>query len=411
MRIQSIHMQNFRGFHDVKVSLDRPFTVLIGANGSGKSSVLDACAYAQWWILRSTLSAPFSARLPRGTDVRVGADNASLSISLAVEGTLFPVPIFLQWTSIVDPYDWGSKQAETYIQQLFPDGAHLLVYYGAARTTEALAPAPGDRSTRRWDGDPRFEAHRDALHPSVLDVDRLIEWVAARQDVENDIKVTQENLSYEDPILSAVRRAVSEVLPTVDRLRIQREPFHLTLRKSGVQLFFEQLSDGEQHLLALAGDLARRLALAAPANVDPLAQEAVVLIDEIETHLHPSWQRRVPAALGRAFPHVQFIATTHSPQVISELPTDAVLLLEDFRIVAHGPTHGRDTNAILTETLGVSARPHAELSELQSIGQLLDDGDIEAARTRLDAVAATLSERDAEIVRYRTLLHVLEADL
>lgn len=411
MRIRSIRLQDFRGFQDETISLDRPFTVLIGANGSGKSSVLDACAYAQWWILRSTLQAPISARIPRGADVRVGSDHAALTITLSSPSTQFPVPVLLRWENSVEVDDWTQVALDGTVQQLFPEGADLLVYYGAARTIEALAPVPGDRSTRRWDGAPRFEAHRDALHPSVLDVDRLIQWIRDRQDLENDIKVTQENLSYEDPVLATVRRAVSDVLPSVDRLRIQREPFHLTVRKAGVQLLFEQLSDGEQHLLALAGDLARRLALAAPPDVDPLAQEAVVLIDEIETHLHPSWQRRVAAALQRAFPCVQFIATTHSPQVISELPSDAVVLLDAFKVVAHGPTHGRDTNAILTETMKVPARPREELEALQEVGRLLDAGDLGTARAKLEQVAQTLSERDAEIVRYRTLLHVLEADL
>jgi predicted ATP-binding protein involved in virulence len=86
------------------------------------------------------------------------------------------------------------------------------------------------------------------------------------------------------------------------------------------------LSDGEKCLLAMVGDLARRLAIANPDYPDALQGEAIVLIDEIELHLHPSWQRNIIPALKRTFPKCQFIITTHSPQVLSYIQPKNIYL-------------------------------------------------------------------------------------
>jgi len=156
-------------------------------------------------------------------------------------------------------------------------------------------------------------------------------------------------------------------------------------------------------------DLARRLAIAYADQGDPLKGEAVVLIDEIELHLHPAWQRRVLSSLQRTFPSCQFIVTTHSPQVLSEVPNDAVVLVKDFQFVRPAaPTAGRDSNAILTEVMDTPERPAAQVEAINAISTLLDEGKHAEARARLDALARELSERDREVVGLRTMLHFLE---
>ena len=83
-----------------------------------------------------------------------------------------------------------------------------------------------------------------------------------------------------------------------------------------------QLSDGEKCTLALFGDIARRLAIANPSLDDPLQGDGVVLIDELELHMHTSWQRKVISMLKKTFPNIQFIITTHSPQILGEVDHD-----------------------------------------------------------------------------------------
>ena len=107
----------------------------------------------------------------------------------------------------------------------------------------------------------------------------LFLWFKEREDVENELKVSRSGLTLEDPQLAAVRRAVAGMLPGFSGLRIQRDPLHMIVRKGDTQLAIDQLSDGEKLTLGLAADLARRLAITYAGHPDPLAGEAVVLID------------------------------------------------------------------------------------------------------------------------------------
>jgi predicted ATP-binding protein involved in virulence len=184
----------------------------------------------------------------------------------------------------------------------------------------------------------------------------------------------------------------------------------MVVTKGGVELRLDQLSDGERNLIALAGDLARRMVIADPTNESPLDTVGVILIDEIEQHLHPAWQRQVIPALRRAFPQAQLIVTTHSPQVLSSVPASAVVLLDGSS--AHpitGATEGRDTNAILREVFGVPERPQPQLDALRAIRALIDDDALDAAHAHLDALAASLSEQDDDVVALRMRMHVAEA--
>ena len=102
-------------------------------------------------------------------------------------------------------------------------------------------------------------------------------------------------------------------------LRVVRKPrLEMKIDKENISLNVSQMSDGEKCTLALLGDLARRLALANPMKENPLLGEGIVLIDEVELHMHPSWQRKVLYTLKETFPNIQFIVTTHSPIILSE---------------------------------------------------------------------------------------------
>jgi hypothetical protein len=382
--------------------------VLFGVNGSGKSSVLAACAAVLSEILVESQRHEEDGiwrREPQDTDVRRGVNTLSLQATLS---------------------NWDITQYHTVRHTIgkrhgrlignhaaalsSSDAPILCVFYEAAREVaaakDAFAPVQTEGSAL-WER-PQ-SAFFDALAVGHLKFRSLFLWFKAREDVENELKVSTQNLSLEDPLLSAVRRAVAGMLPGYSGLRIQRDPLHMTIRKGDITLVIDQLSDGEKLLLALTADLARRLALAYADKEDPLKGEAVVLIDEIELHLHPAWQRRVLGALKSTFPGCQFIVTTHSPQVLSEVPNDAVVLVKDFQFFRPAaPTEGRDSNSILWEVLDVSARPAHIVNDLDLIKGLLDEGKSEEARKRIDHLAEVLTERDTEIGRLRSLLDLTE---
>ena len=124
-------------------------------------------------------------------------------------------------------------------------------------------------------------------------------------------------------VLAACEESVRRFLPSYQNLRQEGDGRpQLLIDRNSTTIPVRHLSDGERGSLALVLDLTRRLAQANPGMDDPASEaEAVVLIDEIDLHLHPKWQRQIVRNLTVAFPRCQFIATTHSPQVIGEVAT------------------------------------------------------------------------------------------
>ncbi len=143
-------------------------------------------------------------------------------------------------------------------------------------------------------------------------------WFRNQEDIENQEKV-RKSAAYEDRSLSAVKKAMLAMLDGFDDIHIDRKPLAMKVKKDGQSLKINQLSDGEKCTIALFGDLARRMALANPQLDNPLNGQGVVLIDELDLHMHTSWQRKVVRVLSQTFPNIQFIITTHSPQILGEL--------------------------------------------------------------------------------------------
>lgn len=184
--------------------------------------------------------------------------------------------------------------------------------------------------------------------------------------------------------------------------RVKRQPSEeLIVEKENQQLSFQSLSSGEKSLIAIVGDIARRL-----RNVyweKPLEGDGVVLIDEIEQHLHPAWQRTIIPNLRRTFPNIQFILTTHSPQVISTLHRENVFILDNFQLVKETPhTYGRDSNSILYDIFGIEKRPAEAKEEFAKLYRLMDDPEkIAETADLLRDVEAKYGYYDEEVVRAR----------
>lgn len=403
MKITSLTLKDFRGFENVELHLDRPLTVLAGVNGAGKTSVLDAIVYvlsealryfaygAEWDLLRLRLE-----------DIRIGAEGAHLHAWMSHEGKQAEWIVERprdprQWVVPHSMEEFKWRNTRFMLAAVYAATRSVAQSENAFGAVEGVVNHPYDELFRDWLSAPRAGFHS------------FFRWFKGREDVENELKVAREDLTFQDPQLAAVRRAVTSIVPGFTALRVQRDPLHLVVRKDGIALYLDQLSEGERNLIVMVADLARRLAVANADLSDPLTGEALVLIDEIELHLHPSWQRTVLGALLRTFPNCQFIVTTHSPQVLSEVSNDAVVLVKDFACYHPAvPTEGRDSNAILWEVLGVTARPAVVTAELDAIGSLLDARRYDEAQAHLDRIAEMLTERDPEVQSLRGILDVVE---
>jgi predicted ATP-binding protein involved in virulence len=207
-----------------------------------------------------------------------------------------------------------------------------------------------------------------------------------------------------------VRDAIERILPGARKVRVERRQQRMTVEMNGVRLDVAQLSDGERSLLTLAGDLARRMALAAPKVEKPLEQPAVVLIDEIELHLHPGLQRQILPRLRSVFPNAQFIVTTHSPQVLSSLPAANVRVIERFelRMLERG-TWRRDTNRILETAFGDPGRPPEVAARFTALRDAVDAERFDDARRLIAELSAMIEGDDPDVFFYQQMLPPEEA--
>ena len=182
----------------------------------------------------------------------------------------------------------------------------------------------------------------------------------------------------------------------------------------------DQLSDGEKCLIALVADIARRLAIANPILEDPLQGEGVVLIDEVDLHLHPAWQRMVLPKLIATFPNCQFIVSTHSPQILGEVDASQIRILtqdENNEIHCHIPPQakGLTSNEILNEIMSWDganlARNAAVEQQLDELFRLIDDEAFDEAKTIISQMKMALHGDIPDIVRAQALVDMLGTDL
>jgi predicted ATP-binding protein involved in virulence len=137
-------------------------------------------------------------------------------------------------------------------------------------------------------------------------------------------------------------------------------------------------------MLAVAIEIARRLVLANPVSEDPVKSgDGVVLIDELDLHLHPKWQRSIAYNLVRIFPNCQFIATTHSPQIIPSLEPERIQIIELDKVFFPDRSLGMDTNWILKYLMESDDRPENASNAIAEIEQLIKEIEFEKARSKM----------------------------
>jgi predicted ATP-binding protein involved in virulence len=165
-------------------------------------------------------------------------------------------------------------------------------------------------------------------------------------------------------------------------------------------------------MLTLVGDLAKRSATLNPHLADAARDTpGIVMIDELDQHLHPKWQRRVIRDLKTTFPSLQFIATTHSPQLVGEVRPEEIRLLDGGETTTPPRSFGIDSSRVLEEVMGASSRDDSVGDLLKHLFRSIDDEDFNAARSLLAGAEAKLGSGDPEVTRARALMTFLESDV
>ena len=373
MKLKSVEIENYRAIEKLVLSLNPSLTVLHGDNAHGKTSVLNAIAVGLGVIPKLLPDVSGINFLKR--DRRKNAPFVQVELTLA-DG--------ITWSRRMVWHSRESGLSQRYrklgllqrkldeIVRADREGQQVelpvIAFYD---TDRAILDRPA-----QW-LDVAVDASRYSALDGALSTRKtfrgLFHWFSAKEYQELKEQRKRNDFSYRRKDLSAVRKAISCMLNGITDPRIELNPPRLLLRvkleEGGSEtLEIDQLSGGQRAVLALAGDLASRMAQANPHLDDPLTSEAIVLIDEVELHLHPSWQQRILTDLRRTFPNTQFIVSTHSPQVLTTVEPEHVVELarEDGRIVAGsagGWTYGAEAGDVLSVVMGVDERPVNDFTE------------------------------------------------
>ena len=440
MKVKRLQMQSFRGIGDLMLEFDETSpTALIGINGVGKSSILDCLAILLSQMIRE-IAYPKSIKL---NNLFISNLSSRSNNRDEYEKSIPGQPDIKERFFSEDDITNGQQETHNGIKIFLQSRqvSWFLTTFSKERSREpnkenAELDAVAQDIHRQWKANPKFNLPLAVYYPvkrSVLGIDlqitethsfkqidaydqalngvqisfhRFFQWFRSLEDLENEER--RDNSEFKNQQIEAVRQSIYSLIPGFSNLRVRRSPLRMTVQKEREQLIVNQLSDGEKCLLAMVGDLARRLAIANPSLPDPLQGSGVVLIDEIELHLHPKWQREIIPALTRTFPNCQFIVTTHSPQVISQVKPEGIYILEktDEGVVAKKPesSFGRDSNRILEDLMSVPERPLKIKESLLELFRLIDAGNIEGARQLRQQLANEIGADEPEFVKADVLI-------
>lgn len=468
MNLKSLGLTNFRGFDRLDMDFDDRKTVIAGVNGVGKSTILEAIAIA----FSHTLPEFSSSRekpLPISTaDIQQGKSTCTIEmeseklsagslitflskeslnrnekLSLEHKQSLMKKDLptlekgSADYKNLKNEITWIDRRLEGNFEKrfnwLFTDTHEsearlkrylkssptqpLVIYYSTSRLLSRRLP--------KLQEIPPFKqaaAYTNSLTQKEVSLSEFAKWHRAM----NSSRVIRRDSQHGSRILQLLQEAITGLIPQIREFWFHGEnpPHYVVMKdatideqinggKAGKELSLEQLSDGERGLIALVFDLTRRLAIANPNCEDPIAEgEALVLIDEIELHLHPKWQRNVLHRLCDTFKSCQFVVTTHSPQVLGEVEAKCVRFLEylDNKVTVTVPTeaYGMDANRILQELMGSPVRNWEVDGKLKTLFELIDQERFDDARVAVSALERELGEDEPELTRASSLIHFLE---
>jgi predicted ATP-binding protein involved in virulence len=394
IKVNSLEINAFRGIKHLELEFSPRTNVFVGINGVGKTAILDCLAILLSHLINQITDA--NKAIYKDSDIYNGASETQNKITISIDGHE------ATWTSLIRK---NGIQISSSLEEISKADIPLVVYYPVNRAVLDVDIALN--ITQKPDFN-QLTALDSALEKKI-DFQSFFEWFRNREDIENETRL-ENDANYRDRQLEAIRQAIQTLMPGYTNLRVRRSPLRMTLSKQNQELIIKQLSEGEKCLLALTGDLVRRLAIANPELANPLQGSAIVLIDEIELHIHPQWQRTIISKLEQTFPNCQFIISSHSPQIISEVKQPGrnvyFLRVTDDGIVANLVTdaYGKDTNFILEGLMETPERPADVKQEIIQLFRLIDDNQLNDARHLLRNLEKKIGTQEPKLAKAEVLI-------
>ena len=403
-QLREIRLENYRCFDEFRLTLEEDATVLFAENGGGKTALLTALAMGLAVFQRGASN---TLKLDVRRDPRMR--------TLDEKGRREPAgPCDVQWTASVDEVQsitWSTvvrsssgRRTNRFrpileaIERVRAPGDRwpLFAWYGVDR----LGRQRGRRRKIERSGD-RWEGYNSSLDPN-LDEAPLLQWF--QDEILGDV-VRKQQGEPERFFHQAVMEATVRVTPGVKSAWYDPVEQGPKVRfENGRVASWSELSDGYHVFIALVADIARRAVMLnefdgaeAPERV-----EGVVLIDELDLHLHPRWQRVALPHLRKAFPRLQFVVSTHSPQVLSSAENRQVRRLVDGRLQEGDVfVSGRDSNAILRDLMDTDDRDDVGVAALGDLHEAIDQGDRQLAERLHRELVERWGFNDPALIRAR----------
>ncbi|WP_019519320.1 AAA family ATPase [Faucicola boevrei] len=452
MKVKQLQLQNYGRFDDLTMEFapngetKGNVTIIVGNNGAGKSQILQALATGFSWFVGGIKNKSDGFEIDKKF-IKNGFNDTCVNMYVDFNKFNYKNPLPFddvdkketKWRFMTVKDGRNSffknqkheldKVIENYRENLTDDinlSLPLIIYYPVERSV--IGNSQADILSSDFE---QFDAYFACTDGFGIDFYDFFKWFKQKEDLENEkqryssqqlsklLEIFEKNKGHQilDGIIDNIQnieigdRLLNEVREAIERftdfknIRIERQGTpKMVVEKDGEKLDVNQLSQGEKSLLALVGDIARRLAILNPSLDNPLQGEGVVLIDEVDLHLHPKWQQNLIDKLTKTFPNVQFILTTHSPHIVSDNPDVLVYALDDGQLHKFGNVYGEDVNTLLNDVFDVSRFTPEIDKKFNDIRRAISHQELDNAESLINHLAQEVSPNHTELLKMRLML-------
>lgn len=359
MKLTKLHIENFKGFETLDVDFHPNFNIVVGINGTGKSTLLEASKIAIGSLfleldkIKDKISSP--SILPENVRLHnletqyptIIHAFAEIDSELCTSKDSCSV----EWKRVLEKHRGKTTKIQAREMSRISDNLQKIIRRNEDKPLPLIAYYSTDRF-KKEKKDVGVTARGSRLRGYYNAMDQLtnIKFFLELFKTETLSELQHQEKSIQ---LAVVKRAVEECIEDCAKIYydVSYDKLLIDVKSANELIPFFSLSDGVRTTLSLVMEIAFRCYLLNPyLGIDAAKlTEGVVLIDEIDLHLHPTWQKKIVADLRRAFPNIQFIVTTHAPLVIGSLKEGALFNISENKLYQFQNQFGRDANAILKE--------------------------------------------------------------
>lgn len=425
MYLKKLTMHNFKCFEDIEVEFEEKLTVLVGSNGAGKTSILEAAAIAV-----SSMFVKMDGLKSRGIDksqARLKKYNIGSSKDVQAQ---YPVSVSASMQTMNKELSWKRSLTSstgnttivdakkiialgTSLQSDLRNGDTALIlpiiaYYGTGRMWDYHR----EKQTDVFETNNRLNGYIDCVD-GTANVKLMMSWFR-KMTIQ---KYQNLELNMGDiPELKAVCSAMEECYKRITQSSNAKIQFNMGTNELEVayknevgdwmRIPVNQLSDGYKSTISLVADIAYRMAVLNPQLLENICRETdgIILIDEVDLHLHPAWQERILGDLTAIFPKVQFIVSTHAPAVLNTITSNSIRILDNLSIrIPEGEVYGKNIDSVVTGIMNASERPNKVKEQFLMFYAALKDKRFDDAQSALNSLDQLL-EDDPELAACHTKL-------